>query len=591
MFKIGDVVALKREFAHNYGAVHPGRDYTVLKVSPNGRFQVDNGNDFADYIPERFSLVRPAIVPAEGVIKLRVIEAYRPARLRLGDIVTVAKEHATTYLLVEHPGKLFKKVRFEVVQQAVPAPVPNIPARRVKIGDKIKVANVYRATGPHGGDRKGNPWGYTDKLLSLNQVVTVMSAEPADYGGYKGTKIRVDKVGYNYYSYPLDAFVFEDGSLIVGGFVPAAKAPRPVGENVKAGEKVVIVSIPEVFADKYHQRHKVKDSCIGKVFEIKYDYTTAHKDGRYAYVSGMAAHAGQDTIAFPIKCLVYADEGSAITNAKPVPPPKKVLPNIFDEIAKAPTGSLCQYIYLKKGADEYIEDFSAPCYASLGRTGGPVERLVIGMAKPYARLPERSHEAYNRWLEYVVEQSPFRSAFITKTADEAKKGLEMDCSKSVDEIICSATAMRDGYEHNERLIPFTHFLDEGYSGHTAYLLAFMLNYNAGKWSVSGMSDGHSNMAGVQNMAEIIKFFKQGYHRPELKTKKPFNVGGGAYGYWVSDCITKNYHGNAVKGECMRDFLIRASEAKVVGVGWNQAVTITEDNVKKLADTLEQLINE
>lgn len=573
MFEVGDVVTCVRVDGLMRNPLVIGQDYVVGEVTAK-YLRIDG----VLYLKNRFVPKQP-----DAVKRLRVIQAYRPAGLRLGAIVTVKKEHATTYLLEEHPGRLFKKERFELVVDE-PAPVQAAPKgvipRAVKVGDKIKVADVHRATAV--SHDKGNPWGRTDTKVELGQILTVKHAREAQHNGFNGVAINVAEREYFNYIYPLDAFVFADGSPIDKGYVIKE---RPVDKNVKKGDMVVVKAIDREWAGGYHKLHDTLEAIIGKPLEVRYN-RNEHHEGDYVMLADATAFNKHKyvSIAFPIKDLVYAD--GAITNAAPPAPVKKVLEDPFKLVQGAKINTLCQYVYLEKGKDEYTKDFDAPCYASWGRIGSPISRLIIGMNKPYRHLPERSHDAFNRWLEYVVERSPFRSSFVTKTAEEAKKGLEMDCNKSIDELMCSAIAMRDGYEHYTRLVPFTHFLDEGYSEHTAYILAFCLSYNDGAWGVTSMSDGHSNMSGTMEMADVIKFFREGYNRPELKNLKPANVDKNSRSYWVGKCIAEMHMGAK---DSMKDFVIRESGAKLDGAGWGQRIIINEKNVKQLADKLEQLI--
>lgn len=591
MFNVGDKV-VRNEDSLNYGAKrdwikdHP---YEIDKLRPHDIKLIDLDGWFD---PKRFSLYVPPVPADDGVIRLRCVEGLRP-HLRVGDVYSVKIEGNTYYTLNEIPGKKYKKARFERLVGALAAPAIAIAEpRELKAGDVVVCVNIPRAT--FARHRGGNPWGAIDipvdnpKLeLTVTKVLKEHNAEKIP--GFMAKKYKEKREGLDYI-WPLDAFIFADGSPIKGGAVVKdipKEAPRPVKDTdwIKEGDEFIVTSIDREWAAGYNGA--LDDSVIGKKFKALIKFrrpVLVHHAGIGSHIYLDCAHNVRDYTAFPIKDLVWANK-DAITNIPKPAVEEPKLQNIYEYAAKhmKKSDDLCSWIIQRKGAKKYDEQVNWPCYAGLQHNGGPVEQLIISMYNKngYITTPLEK-EQYDEWLKYVIEESPFRVSFLTKTAEEAKeKHLLMDCSRARDELLTSATAMRDGYEHKERLPVFTFFVEEGYSKHTAYLMAYMLHYGNGKWSLTGMGNGHTNMDGTQDIDEVCKFFRVGYNNKLWAGQPKYNVtGGGFRGMYrlIAEPNDKN---------SMRKFA--QSFAKAKGEGWGANYTMDEASAKKLADAIEAKI--
>lgn len=505
-YAVGDVVRCTYD---KYGMIKKDQIVTVDQVHPHKESYQFKGIINRGYWYEGgfFELVHKAAEPeANAPVRLRVLEGI--GVLRKGSIVTVKKEHATTFLLEEHPGKLYKKERFERIAVAVNGvkaqaeAITNVPAPRpLKVGDKVVAVSTEVSFKKHG------------TAMQMTQAVAgklVMKVANIGERNPSHVQMEIDPVNLPWgFNWDISDLVFADGSPIGGGA--------------------------------------------------------------------------------PVKSLSKAPN-------KPVEPPKKKeLPDIYKELDKASGGSLNDWIVLFKGKEEYTKFFNAPCFAQFNNMNGAIERLVISLknARVCYKVASNNQEIFEQYVDYIYNRSPWADCFINKKdiKQVLDEGYELNPEFGISRLVGAAIAIRDGYEYQNRLVVFKHFVEEGFSESVAHLLAFCLNFDGDSFNVSSMTNSHTIFDGGQVAEELFKFYREGYHLDVALKEKPIKEGKNG-NYLVSKAIASwcgkgAYAADGEDGKSLKQFILKNVDKTVIGGGFNRKECVSLEAANKLAAIIQQ----
>lgn len=590
MFKVGDKVVRKvAELSSGSGSWTRNKVYTVIGVRPE-RVLASMNTQIADdrgytawWDNRRFDLYVEPVV--EGVKRLRVIEGL--GVLRVGTIVSVRNESATSYLLEEHPGKRYRKNRFEELERAnASTEVRAITPKEEPVKADYKAGEaVYIVSQPKDG------------VLGDYYKSTVVN--PSETAGQRATRLAKDKeklfiVGssFPYKAHGNSYFMLSDepnGAYVLAA-TPEMIRPYPVARELKVGDRVIAVDIERAYHEQNPWGHVNLNITKAEPMEVLSFVT--HSTG----VPGFRAerHKGYWIGNYPIDAFTFED-GSPIKGGAPFGKEKEREP--LPDIIKAlkfegnPSGT-CGYSILFKDATKWTPYLNVGCYGSMNslfvkateRLGITVHHLQRGNYK----LKPGNEEHALRWYDYLMFRSPWADCFIKSddipdAATAMKVGFEINTNKSISQVLGAVIAARDAWEHQSRLKVFSHFVDEGFTEHTAYIMAFVLNEADGKFTISAMSDSHTNMSGALEAEGYFKFFREGYHLPNI-LKEPALNSGPCGGYLVSGAIAK-WDSNLPN--TLYKFVLENVKKELVGEGFYQKAYVTLEAANELAAIIDK----
>lgn len=587
MFKVGDKVVRNPEFlTRGTGSWTKDRVYTVIGTRPERvgtamNTQIADDNGYTTWWDNtRFTLyVEPA---AEGIKRLRVIEGL--GVLRAGTVVSVRDESETSYLLNEHPGKRYRKTRFEELASTEVRAITEKPAP-VK-ADYKKGEAVYIVGQP----KAGILGGYYERTLSFtNGYLEQQARKRVDLAISEKLKLFIvgNQFPYNYDGVPYFMVSNEPEGEFFIAVTPDMILPYPEAKALKRGDKVKPATNGEITIERHggegsqYFMKSLTDKVVMRVVTID--------DKRIVLAN--EAHSW----IYALEDLAFAD-GSPILGGAPFGKAKEQepLPDIVKALQYegAPSGT-SGYSILFKGATKWKPYLNMVCYGSMSSSfTGAVERVGITthhMRSGHYKLKPGNEEHALRWYDYLINRSPWADCFL-KTAEipdaatGMKVGFEMNPEKSVSQIITAAIAARDAWEFQGRLKTFSHFIDEGFHEHTAYIMAWVLNEGDGKFVLSSMSDSHTNMSGETNAEEFFKFFKGGYHLDVvLKKEKPLTHASSKNGYVVSRGLASE------KGERLNTFIKNNLKVTTTGTGFHAVTHVTLEAANELAAIIDKEI--
>lgn len=182
-------------------------------------------------------------------------------------------------------------------------------------------------------------------------------------------------------------------------------------------------------------------------------------------------------------------------------------------------------------------------------------------------------EAYKAHVKYMLNDSPWADAWLTKDVDEALKGCAMmDVTKPFSYVCSAAIAMRSGSEYYKFLPLFKRLLDMKYSPHVAYLMAHMTQVNTGKHTVIHQSGSHHVLHSGMSLDKVVDFFD---NKKIYTVDKAYNDSHNAY-YQIFKVMAEH---DAVKEGSLIDTLRKANPefVKEDKTGWVPIKTTVAEN--------------
>jgi hypothetical protein len=215
--------------------------------------------------------------------------------------------------------------------------------------------------------------------------------------------------------------------------------------------------------------------------------------------------------------------------------------------------------------------------------GGPeVSHVALCIEGHYNHADNK--ETYRKFVEYILNDSPWASCFLTKKWEDAiGEVIYINVDEAHSRCVCAAIALRMGSEYPDRLKVFQYFLDMGYDANTAWLGANLLQRQGKIWSHAPLTGGHDVFVAYHVWEDVAKFFKSGWH---VEDKVIFRTAKD-HGYSIFSSIGKYGH-NIVNGT-MKQFAINNCKNEVVGNGWDAKESITYNSIKNFMDIVAKAI--
>lgn len=355
----------------------------------------------------------------------------------------------------------------------------------------------------------------------------------------------------------------------------------------EAGEKVYIIGNGGGFTYQ-EQRQYIND---GKAYALGYVYGNEQADVRHpgcTYTWSKDAMrpvwAGKKKQEIPGQ-LTFPDKPlPAYVPPKVGPQPKSAFrETVWDKVKE--TGGICAFGFKGTAGREDIHG-GQPCHAALARSNvGEVAELVYSVRHDLKHVPEAARPAYQRYLDYILNRSPWAHAFLTKDAEEA---MEQDVFMNVEVnrhvIAAACVAIRMAHEYLNRIRAFSWALDNGACEPAAWLFCCSFSVVMDASKPEGWGGGHDVIDGGRDMAETVKFFREGYTSETGTVKEPFRTSHGHYR--ISDPICRT----ARRGQdSIRTWTNANFNAVVTGEGWNKKSSITKESAQAGIKTLNKLI--
>lgn len=208
----------------------------------------------------------------------------------------------------------------------------------------------------------------------------------------------------------------------------------------------------------------------------------------------------------------------------------------------------------------------------------------------YAVEATKTHPGwYDKYLHHMLNDSPWASACITKDIAEAyRDGILMDVNKNVSVIVGAAIAIREGWEHSQRLRLYNELLDKGVNSNVAYLVSAYVGYKpSGKeFAITGIAQGHMVLHQSLEWKALRRFFREGYD-PELKgiAKDTTQCQYFIFNTIVRSTSQDKYYGARVTNGSMEKVFDKVLDAQVEGEGFAKRTVIKQENVDRLVDFL------
>lgn len=233
-----------------------------------------------------------------------------------------------------------------------------------------------------------------------------------------------------------------------------------------------------------------------------------------------------------------------------------------------------------KKAPEY--NVNAPCHASVRSVSG---LLAFVDDIECFRKRHTFKEQYDRYIDYMLNRSPYASGFLTKKLSDAiVSGVFYDTNKSNSVCVASAIGLREGSEYPNRMEIFGDVLALGFSERTAHIAAQWLNKTKdGKYKTTYPSGAHMSTISSMESEEYFRFFREGYFKdPGTPAKEA------AHGYKIFETIAEiayyNYKNNI--GKVIPPFF-KQENLKC----WDRESIITLRNLYAGLEKIEEKLNE
>ena len=276
--------------------------------------------------------------------------------------------------------------------------------------------------------------------------------------------------------------------------------------------------------------------------------------------------------------------------APPPPVVKKTMVQKLMDKAGDRAGT-CSYAIEFDNGDIRLQSHDA-CHARM-RYGSRMSGGDKDNAKPIAvacyirghnnGLGEQYREAYKAHVKYMLNDSPWADAWLTKDPDEALKGCAMmDVTKPFSYVCSAAIAMRSGSEYCKFLPLFKRLLDMKYSPNVAYLMSHMTQVNGNKHTVIHQTGSHHVFHSGMSLTKVADFFN---NKKLFRTDKPYNESHNTY-YEIFKVMAEH---DAIKEGSLLDTLRKANPEFLVddNTGWVKIKTTAAnsfDDYLKIVNT-------
>ena len=144
---------------------------------------------------------------------------------------------------------------------------------------------------------------------------------------------------------------------------------------------------------------------------------------------------------------------------------------------------------------------SAICFAPMFNQFIGVDRsiglsqLYMGVQQPFTEdeeyyIPKKHHRMFEKYMLFVMTESIFKDAFITKRVCDAKRyGIEMNTKVAGNIVLSAMICIRRGWEMVDRMYAWNFLVKNGVCPHISLILSHFMGYNPDRKSLYALSNG------------------------------------------------------------------------------------------------------
>ena len=230
----------------------------------------------------------------------------------------------------------------------------------------------------------------------------------------------------------------------------------------------------------------------------------------------------------------------AIYDTKPVEKKKKEEISLGKKLLnKIKRTATCHYAH-RCDKEEFFFSHDI-CHARLKNR--KIDEAVLNVKWHYDHHDNK--KLYHRFVEWMLNDSPFKNCFITKKWNDAyEDGVYLNCNESISRIVASAIALRGGSEYSFYLPLMYELVEAGYDPTISWFISYQFKKEGNKFYFSGDGGGNHKVFAIANAntENMKKFFKEGFH---LLNDKPANQYASYYEVFL--CLQgENYFGQDEK---------------------------------------------
>lgn len=360
---------------------------------------------------------------------------------------------------------------------------------------------------------------------------------------------------------------------------PVAEKPEEKATKLKVGDYVRLKNSNTLY---WNDEMLEMDGKVVKITTmLKYDWDRFTR----VYVGALQ---------FCDKDCTYVEEAEALAIIAEAKANRKPLSQVLREAMGASDGGVATFGIRFKEGEDYIQ-VADICHASMKWNDGvaaagdemiEIRNWVAGYRKK--QVSERMKLVYDEYLHYMMNDSPWAVACVTKSIAEAyRDGISFDVNQNVSILVGAAIAIREGWEHGSRMRLFGELMDKGVIGNVAYLVSAYMGYkpDGQNYAITGINQGHMVLHQTLPWDKVRKFFREGY----ATNLKGIGKDQSQTSYAIFNTITgvkgDKFYGSRVDKGHIEEFFTKAIDAKVEGEGFAKKTVVDQACVDRLVEFL------
>lgn len=218
--------------------------------------------------------------------------------------------------------------------------------------------------------------------------------------------------------------------------------------------------------------------------------------------------------------------------AVPAPPPiekdkgEKLLEDLKEQVDKKAVGT-CSYVieWTNGKRNWHVGDV---CHARIAReyrddnAGNEIAYLALNISKHYEYCPEDEKEAYKTYIDWLVNRSFIKNAFIPRKIDDIlKDGVLMNVEHNIDIVAIGAILTRHVTEFPGKRSIFGKVVDLGFSEELGLFVSTFFDIKEDSVILNSFGGGHHVFSNEMDAQQLLDFFKKGV--PEKDEKNPYKT--------------------------------------------------------------------
>lgn len=247
------------------------------------------------------------------------------------------------------------------------------------------------------------------------------------------------------------------------------------------------------------------------------------------------------------------------------------------------------YAFAFVDGSEKINHYTA-CHAGFNYIDKPLAQVVENVCDKYETTAEAYKPIYRRFIDYMINRSPWKTAFIPCDVDVAiNRGVYANIEEKLSNVVNALIALRQGHENRQILRSWKYLLDNGFDENTSWAASqfFLIDTNGMKF-LHLPTGAHDWLTGAAVVVECyLEFFRNGFQF----CKEEFPLKEGKRTYNVTKAITGfGQHERDKKGrQTINSWAVKHLPLKAEFSGWNEVKYLEDKTVLAFAKLIEEQI--